>query len=302
VHRPLDGTPCADEGVFCTIDRCVAGVCTHLPASRRCDGGTCVIRTCAPGDRHADLQGCVTVRGPKKRDGSACTDDGFSCTDDVCMHGTCMHMPFDDRCVPSKQCMSAACDPGRPDHDEAGCAHGTPRTEGQACAEDGDACTRDVCRGGVCAHEPESDEAQCAPVQDAFRQTLAASTVAGELHDDLADSDAPVAAVALGRLAVIEAQLDAAAAVLDGHADGPTPALAIHPAAESTMTAQDRARIAFTTILRTPRQISAFLQTLSEARARAQLGRPTAKHFRRRGRVLLRATRVLRANLRALRR
>jgi len=255
---------------------------------------------CAPGDHRADRQGCITVRGRNKHDGSACTDDGFSCTDDVCMHGACMHVPFDDRCVPAKQCMSAACDPGQADHDDAGCAHGAPRAEGQECAEDADACTRDVCQDGVCGHVPETDQAQCAPVQEAFRQSLAATTVAGELHDDLAGIDAPIAAVALGRLAAIEAQLDTAAAVLDGHSDGVSSRLAIHPAAESTMTAEDRARIAFTTILRTPKQISAFLQTLSEARARAQLGRPTAKHFRRRGRVLLRATRVLRTNLRAL--
>jgi len=300
VHRPLDGTPCADDGVFCTVDRCVAGVCAHLPASRRCDGGGCVIRTCAPGDPHADRQGCITVRGRNKHDGSACTDDGFSCTDDVCMHGACMHMPFDDRCVPPKQCMAAACDPAQPNHDDAGCARGAPRAEGEACAEDADACTRDVCSGGVCAHEPESDQTQCAPVQEAFSQSLAAGTVAAELHDDLAAIDAPVAAVALGRLAAIEAQLEAATAALDGLPPGVTPALAVHPAADSTMTAEERARIAFTTVLRTPRQISAFLQTLSDARARAQLGRPTAKHFRRRGRVLLRATRVLRANLRAL--
>jgi len=300
VHRPLEGTPCGDDGVFCTVDRCVAGVCTHLPSSRRCDNGGCVIRVCTPGNPHADRQGCITARGRNKHDGSACTDDGFSCTDDVCMHGTCMHMPFDDRCVPAKECRTAACDPGQPNHDDAGCAAGAPRAEGQTCAEDADACTRDVCSGGVCAHQPEADQAQCAPVQDAFRQTLAAGTVAAELHDDLAATGAPVAAVALTRLAAIEAQLEAAAAALDGLPPGVTPALAIHPAADSTMTAQERARIAFTTVLRTPRQISAFLETLSEARARAQLGRPTAKHFRRRGRVLLHATRVLRANLRAL--
>jgi hypothetical protein len=211
-----------------------------------------------------------------------------------------MHMPVDDRCVPSGTCTAAACDPSVSDHDDAGCAHGPPRAEGEACAEDADACTRDVCRGGACAHQPETDQAACAPVQDVFRETLAVSTVAAELHDELASKDAPIAAVALARLVAIEAQLEAAAAALDGERTGITPALAVVPREASGMSADERARIAFTNILRTPRQINGFLRILAQAQARAQLGRPTAKHFRRRGRLLLRGTRTLRTELRAL--
>src|SRR5438132_1831757 len=36
VHHPLDATPCPDDGVFCTADRCVAGVCPHPPSDPPC--------------------------------------------------------------------------------------------------------------------------------------------------------------------------------------------------------------------------------------------------------------------------
>src|SRR5262249_55802923 len=100
VHVPLDGVPCTDDGVFCTIDRCVAGVCEHAPLDLRCDTGACVVRACVPAHPRADRDGCVLLRGQRKTNGTPCTDDGFTCTDDVCMSGVCLHVPVDDRCVP----------------------------------------------------------------------------------------------------------------------------------------------------------------------------------------------------------
>src|SRR3989442_381479 len=80
-------------------------------------------------------------------------DDGFSCTDDVCTAGGCQHVPIDSRCVPPDACTAAVCAPALPGHGAAGCIAGAPRAKGEACAQDGDACTTDVCRRGTCAHE-----------------------------------------------------------------------------------------------------------------------------------------------------
>jgi hypothetical protein len=47
------------------------------------------VRACAPGDDHADADGCVS--GPSASDGVECTDEEDPCTDDVCRDGTCAH-------------------------------------------------------------------------------------------------------------------------------------------------------------------------------------------------------------------
>jgi hypothetical protein len=174
------------------------------------------------------------------------------------------------------------------------------RADGERCAEDGDVCTLDVCRGTTCRHEAEPDVAECSPVQDAFRQTIALGTMTDELGSDLRRSTSPALAPALARLDVIDTQLTQAARALPGETDGATPQVAFHPAVVSGISAQDRAHIAFTTMLHTPREVSSFLQTLAQAQARAALGRPLARHVRQRARVLRRSARQLKAGLRAL--
>lgn len=98
---------------------------------------------------------------------------------------------------------------------------------------------------------------------------------------------------------MIQADLESAASALAGRR-GVGPALAGAEAGASGSTAAQRARIAFTTVLRTPREVSTFLQTLAQARTPAAVGRAGARQLRRRGRVLLRGTRHLRASLWAL--
>jgi hypothetical protein len=300
-HHPLDGTPCPDDGIFCTDDRCEAGVCQHPPSDMRCDRGDCVLRTCDPTAEHTDRQGCVLLQGRKKIDGAPCTDDGFACTEDACMEGVCLHFPIGVRCLPQGECTAAACAPTRPGHDADGCAIGPPRGEGQPCADDGDVCTADVCRAGACTHEPETDMAECSPLQDTYRQSTGLGTVAGEIRMELPESGPPVISTAAARLTAIEAQFDAAAAVLAGlTGSGPAPAAAFQPADIPSVPVAQRARIAFTMVLRTPHDVQAFLQTLAQARAQAALARPTVRHLRRRGRALLRSARMLRASLRTL--
>ena len=237
--------------------------------------------------------------------GGGC-DDGFSCTDDVCTAGGCQHVPIDSRCVPPDACTAAVCAPALPGHDAAGCIAGAPQAEGEACAEDGDACTTDVCRGGVCAHEPAVDTTGCAPVQEPFRQTLALGELTQGLEVDVAAAGEGLAPL-VGRLAGIESDLAAAARALAGEpvADsGSTRALAtgFEPAEATGLSADQRARIAFTAVLHTPRQVAAFLDDLAAARQRAGLPPAVARDLHRRGRMLLRGTKSLKAQLRRLQR
>lgn len=298
-HRPLDGPPCAADGIFCTDDHCVAGVCLHVPTDGRCDDGQCVVRVCDPQNPYANHAGCVLVKGRNKADGTPCTDDGFACTDDECMSGACLHMPVDQRCVPHDLCTAAACAPGDDGHDPDGCIVGPPRHEGDECADDADACTLDVCHAGGCTHVPDPNTSACAPVENVFQRTLALATLAEEIRAELPDGAA--LATALARLTIAENDLDAAARVLAGK-PLMAPSVAAAPAEASSMTATERAHIAFTTVLRTPQAVSAFLQAVAQARVAQEVERPLARHLRRRGRVLLRSTRMLRAQLRVLQR
>src|SRR2546425_250985 len=233
-------------------------------------------------------------------------DDGFSCTDDVYTAGGCQHVPIDSRCVPPDVCTAAFCAPALPGHDAAGCIAGAPRAEGEACAQDGDACTTDVCRGGTCAHEPAVDTTGCAPVQEPFRQTLALGELTQGLEADVAAAGEALAPLVV-RLAGIESDLAAAARALAGEpvaASGSTRALAVEfePAEATGLSADQRARIAFTAVLHTPRPGAAFLDDLAAARPRAGLGPAVAHDLRRRGRMLLGGTKALKAQLRRLQR
>ena len=245
----------------------------------------------------------TTTLPPALCHGDTC-DDGFSCTDDVCSPEGCLHVPIDSRCVPPDTCTAAVCAPALPGHDAAGCVAGAPLADGQACAEDGDACTTDVCRGGVCAHEPALDTSGCAPAQAPLQQTLAL----GELTQGLeADVEAAGLAPLVTLLAGIESDLAAAARALAGElvaASDSTRALAagLEPAAASGITAEQRARIAFTEVLHTPREVAAFLDDLAVARQRAGLPPAVARDLHRRGLTLLRGTKALKAKLRRLQR
>jgi hypothetical protein len=281
-----------DDGIDCTVDRCVAGQCVATPSDRRCDTGGCLVRTCAPGAPGADRAGCVAV--PAARDGVACTDDGFACTDDVCLAGRCLHVPAHGRCASPDACTTAACLPGTPGADASGCVDGEPLDDGAACPDDGDVCTADVCGGGGCRHDAVGG-ATCSPVQQVFDVANALASEARTLQGAAAEAGAPGAVIAL-RLDPVERAFAAAARALAGQ-PGAAPALA-GTRADTEMTAAERARIAFTTVLRTPRQVSAFLSTVAEARARAGLSRPLARYLRRRGRVLRRTARFLKAELR----
>ncbi len=282
-----------DDGVACTADACVAGACVHAPHDALCDRAQCEVGACRPADAKADRRGCVAVA---VREGQPCTDDGFPCTDDVCTGGACLHVPVDSRCVVPGACTTSACEPTLPAHDAVGCVAGPPAPEGAACAEDGDPCTFDSCANGVCAHTPEPDAAACTPVQAPFRQAIGLQNLTQGLAASLAPADSATVAPLLQRLTAIE---DAFASAAEALADGtnPLPAVAGGMQASPDISVADRAHIAFTMVLRTPRQVSQFLQLLAEARVRAAVGPPAARSLRQRAHVLLRSTRHFRRAL-----
>jgi len=272
LHLPLTGPACDDGDPCTTDDRCTLGLCAGALVG-------CTLPPPCPG-------GC---------------DDGVSCTDDVCTVAGCLHVPVDSRCVPSGECTSAMCAPGLSGADAAGCVAGSPEADGAPCAEDTDACTVDVCRGGACKHERSTDTTACAPVQGVFRQTIALRAVTQDLLGELDTANPGGVGALVSDLSSIEASLAAAERALEGGEPGPAPAV-FHPAVASSVAANERAHIAFTEVLHTPRQVALFLEALSRAQQRAAIQRSVARMLRRGARGLLNGTRVLRSDLRRLQR
>ena len=307
VHRPADVGRCSSDGLGCTMDVCRGGRCVHLPIDARCTAGECELAVCSPGDAVADEDGCV---GVPVRDGEECTDDGVTCTDDVCRRGTCLHVPVDTRCAPPGTCMGAVCRPGR--GAESACTVGPVRRDGEPCAEDGDPCTSDRCAAGVCSHAL-GDLERCVPVRDSFQRARALDGLARGTEAALGEvlsSDDPATDDLRGRLATplvrIEERLTRAADVLAGRDFAATSAITTRVVTTTPspfgLTAGQRARIAFTQVRDTPREVADFLAVVAAARTRATLSGEDSQTLRRRGRALLRGTRGLRADLRRLRR
>ncbi len=91
VATPLaDGTAC-DDGLACTLDRCVAGTCVGT-ASDCDDGNACTLDTCdqTGACSHQPVLGCANEPAclgvPA---GGACDDDDPTTQGDLCLFGTC---------------------------------------------------------------------------------------------------------------------------------------------------------------------------------------------------------------------
>jgi len=132
----LDDEVC-DDGVACTIDTCTSGGCEVEFDDGACDDGVaCTIDTCG-------AEGCEL-----ELDGSYC-DDGVACTVDVCTTSGCEVTPDDELCVDTNPCTEDLCSP------DEGCVH--PPNSGNACSDDDDCTTGDVCVIGACV----GDEIDC---------------------------------------------------------------------------------------------------------------------------------------------
>jgi len=241
-------------------------------------------------------------------EGEPCTDDGFTCTDDVCTSRQCLHVPIDSRCGVPEECTRTLCSPEQQTRDAAGCvvapleALSTP-----LCAEDGDPCTDDQCSAGRCVHQPVPEVVTCQPVLGAFRKALGLTSLTRGLMVDVKGTNEPSGtgggplAALTQRLENVETALVSVAGALSGkitleeQPNVPRTSLPETPA-------QQRARIAFVQVRKTPKQVQNFLQLVAEARARAALRRGHARALRRRGQLLLRGTKTLKGELKRIQR
>jgi cysteine-rich repeat protein len=116
-------------------------------AATKCGNGVIdPLENCEDGNQ-ADGD-CCSARCRLDVAGTACTSDGNDCTDDVCnATGTCTHVPITSPCDAGNGCtIGDACAGGV-------CVPGSPAPAGQACNDDLDPCTADVCdAAGTCTH------------------------------------------------------------------------------------------------------------------------------------------------------
>lgn len=79
--------------------------------------------------------------------------------------GTCNELPFKvgDPCLVSREDACSVgqwvCDENKPG--QLMCSALFARSEGKLCIDDGNACTKDLCQNGVCAHIPYADGTSC---------------------------------------------------------------------------------------------------------------------------------------------
>lgn len=186
----------------------------------------------------------------------------------------------------------AACAPGDPGADAAGCVQSPALPDGATCTEDLDPCTRDRCATGTCVHETVDDLDACLPVQDPFRQALVLAAFARSLRAEIA---AAPGLFETRRLAlVIHADrlvtgLEATAGELAG-AD---------PAADS---AKARAGGALRALKRLPRDAKQLLRLVTLAGKRDPLDPLDAERLRRGAADLRLGVRELKRDVRRLRR
>ncbi|MCC7536782.1 MAG: hypothetical protein IT379_11240, partial [Deltaproteobacteria bacterium] len=145
-----------DDGIACTVDRCVDDLCEHGP-----DDGLCATTRCTAAVR------CLPDEGGCVEETLVC-DDGISCTDDSCAPASgCVYTPNDARCA-----AGATCDLG-----VLGCRGGSCSSHAD-CA-DADLCNTDRCVDGICEHPPgmacvDSDpctDSRCVPETGACEVT-----------------------------------------------------------------------------------------------------------------------------------
>jgi hypothetical protein len=306
-----------DDGASCSDERCVDGECRYEVFDSRCDTGECILAHCRPGTTGADTKGCV---GDPVFEGETCTDDGFTCTEDLCTDGVCRHGPVDSRCATGESCLPFACVPASTDADEAGCVTYPEEVAGDECLEDGDPCTDDSCTDGGCAHDPVPQKDTCDPVGPVWQRAVALATEARSLSGLITAAITPAGAepattmaeTLAGSAVDLASTFERVARILAGKTGSgiaaPQVVLAsagvtqAAPVGFSDTLAQQRARIAFTEIRRTPKTVAGFLRQLGVARERAFLSPASVPAIRREGRDLLRGTKALKRDLKRIQR
>ncbi len=105
------GAKCKDDGYACTIDTCSSkGSCQHAVVPGNClISGKCH-KEGTPTSSGA-CTGCVSSKATTTwsnfGSGTACKDDGYSCTSDKCnASGTCKHTVYSGQCLISGKCYN----------------------------------------------------------------------------------------------------------------------------------------------------------------------------------------------------
>jgi hypothetical protein len=275
----VDGTFCDDRERCTNADVCRRGTCAGTPIPDCC------------------------------HDDAGCTD-GVVCTDDRCVTGTCAHLRVDARCGAAAECSANVCAPDAPGAGADGCV---PHAVDEAfCSEDGDPCTRDVCRAITCLHEADGTAPACAALEAPLRATRALLDSADALATvvteavgrgcvqvtgtgacDVVSGEAGPGARLLQLLSATRTNLDTAALALEGRLGGGSPTDAVR---EPT----HRLQIALAVVAETPEPVRAVLATLIQGRRRQLVAPAFARARSAEGRSLLRGTTALRTQLRRL--
>ncbi len=156
--NPCLGKTCSD-GLACTSDICKAGVCSNPLKSGYCKiGGKCYLSS-----KTNPANSCQICNSSKSKtkwsaglNGVSCTDDGLSCTSDVCSAGACKHTLSAGFCKISGKCYAQ--NSGHPTSDCLQCLPGKTNSawskskDGTTCSADTLSCTSDVCKAGKCSH------------------------------------------------------------------------------------------------------------------------------------------------------
>jgi hypothetical protein len=166
-NNETDGANCGDAGTQCTNqDTCLAGVC--LDKGFKDSGTPCGSSADTDCDNPDTCNGAGSCQSNHEAPGTACTDDGNSCTDDKCnSDAVCTH-PNDDTntcsdgnaCTTNDACSAGECVGGAPlsCDDQNGCTDDScdPQSGCQhsnntnACDDDLFCNGHEVCGGGTC--------------------------------------------------------------------------------------------------------------------------------------------------------
>lgn len=192
-----NGLSCTDDGNPCTTDACNLGACGHdavadgtvCGTSQACVAGQCVTG-CTIGNEFFpngtinpsnDCQVCnaaaLATGWSARNNGTACADDGNSCTTDTCTTGACVHtnLPNGAMCAGAQICNAGSCGAGcnianvfyangttNPANPCQSCQSAvsttawSPKSNGTTCTSDNNPCTLDQCNAGTCAHPPDA--------------------------------------------------------------------------------------------------------------------------------------------------
>ena len=150
-------TVCGDDGLACTSDVCVAGVCESSLAANTClISGTCVAANATRGSNVCEKCAPATSTTAWSPNNGVSCDDGVSCTTgDVCANRSCVGTLVGCNIVNVCVAEGAARDANScfVCNSATNATTYTPLTAGSACpVQDGLACTSQLCAGdGSCS-------------------------------------------------------------------------------------------------------------------------------------------------------